>query len=196
MALPAMRARPRRGISSSTWSRCVRISISGRVGRVGADEQGRNYRVRTDSVVAGSHRRSAAAPDCIVLQRIATPGTFNGCLRRSSSLVVLAAYPERSFHRRRRRRAVGQQCGVPDRSRERMLPPAGTHAGPGRSNVRRHYRMSSKRSAKPWRASPMKIRSSLSATRTTSIFCSVASRVIRSAASSCAMNSVLGSCSL
>jgi hypothetical protein len=32
MALPAMRARPRRGISSSTWPRRVRISISARYG--------------------------------------------------------------------------------------------------------------------------------------------------------------------
>jgi hypothetical protein len=28
VALSAMRARPRRGISSSTWSRCVRISMT------------------------------------------------------------------------------------------------------------------------------------------------------------------------
>jgi hypothetical protein len=33
MALPAMRARPRRGISPSTWARCVRISMTTRYGR-------------------------------------------------------------------------------------------------------------------------------------------------------------------
>jgi hypothetical protein len=32
MALPAMRTRPRRGISSLTWSRCVRMSIIATVG--------------------------------------------------------------------------------------------------------------------------------------------------------------------
>jgi hypothetical protein len=32
MALPAMRARPRCGISSSTWSRCVRITMTARYG--------------------------------------------------------------------------------------------------------------------------------------------------------------------
>ncbi len=35
MALPAMRARPRRGISSSTWSRCVRIFMTARYGGAG-----------------------------------------------------------------------------------------------------------------------------------------------------------------
>jgi hypothetical protein len=36
MALPAMRARPRRGVSPATWSRCVKISLSARVGQAGA----------------------------------------------------------------------------------------------------------------------------------------------------------------
>ena len=43
--------------------------------------------------------------------------------------------------------------------------------------VRRHLGASSNRSAKPSRASPMKMRSSLSGTRTTSMLCCVASRV-------------------
>jgi hypothetical protein len=36
MALPAMRARPRRGVSPATWSRCVKISLNARVGQAGA----------------------------------------------------------------------------------------------------------------------------------------------------------------
>src|ERR1700730_10094695 len=54
MALPAMRARPRRGISPSTRSRCVRMSMTAKVGRAGADEQERDYRVRPESAGAGS----------------------------------------------------------------------------------------------------------------------------------------------
>jgi hypothetical protein len=79
MALPAMRARPRRGISPSTWSRCVRMSTTAKVGRAGADEQGRDYRVRPDSAGAGSYPRSAGrriAPLCYRLHhgRIITAG--------------------------------------------------------------------------------------------------------------------------
>lgn len=49
--------------------------------------------------------------------------------------------------------------------------------GPLQPLVRRHRAGSSNRSAKPSRASPMKMRSSLSGTRTTSMLCCVASKV-------------------
>ena len=68
MALPAMRARARGGISPATQSHCVRISITtARVGRARSDDQGRDYRVRPDSAGAGSYPRSAErriAPLC------------------------------------------------------------------------------------------------------------------------------------
>ena len=54
-----MRARPCRGISSSTWSRCVKMSMAAKVGRAGTDEQRRDYRVHPDSGGAGSYPRSA-----------------------------------------------------------------------------------------------------------------------------------------
>lgn len=55
LALPAMRTRPRRGFSPSTWSLCVRIFMTDKIGRAGADEQGRDHRVRSDSSGAGSY---------------------------------------------------------------------------------------------------------------------------------------------
>ncbi len=67
IALPGMRARPRRSLSPPTWERCVRICMATRVGRAGACEQEHNYRVHPDSAGAGSYPRSAArriAPVC------------------------------------------------------------------------------------------------------------------------------------
>jgi hypothetical protein len=74
MALPAMRARARRGISPSTRSRGLRIFMTARVGRAGSDEQGRDYRVRPDSAGAGSVSRISRAPDRTALQRTAPSG--------------------------------------------------------------------------------------------------------------------------
>ncbi len=51
---------------------CVRISTTGKVGRPGANEQGRDHRVRADSAGAASHPKSAA-------RRIA--GLCNGRVR-------------------------------------------------------------------------------------------------------------------
>jgi hypothetical protein len=67
MALPAMRARARCGVSSSTWSHCVRIITTARVGRAEGSEQARDGRVHPDSPGAASYPRSAAhriAPHC------------------------------------------------------------------------------------------------------------------------------------
>jgi hypothetical protein len=59
MALPAVRARARGGISPSTRSRGLRIFMTARVGRTGSDEQRRDCRVRPDSTGAGSYAGSA-----------------------------------------------------------------------------------------------------------------------------------------
>jgi hypothetical protein len=72
MALPAMRARSRGGISPSPRSRGLWIFMTARVGRSGADEQGRNYRVRPDSAGAGFLSRISWAPDRTALQRNAS----------------------------------------------------------------------------------------------------------------------------
>jgi hypothetical protein len=53
MALPAMRARARGGVSPPTSTGCQRISMTARVGRAPADEQERDHRVRPDSTGAG-----------------------------------------------------------------------------------------------------------------------------------------------
>jgi len=47
------------------------MSMTAKVGRAGADEQGRDYRVRPDSAGAGSYPRSAA-PDRTALQQSAS----------------------------------------------------------------------------------------------------------------------------
>jgi len=58
VALPAMRARPRRGITSPTRSRGVTLHDR-TVRRAGADEQGRDHRGRPDLAGAGSYPGSA-----------------------------------------------------------------------------------------------------------------------------------------
>ena len=73
MALPAMWARPRRSVSPSIWSRCVRMFIATvRVGRAGADEQQCDYRVRADAAGAGSKSHTGRAPNRTALHRTAS----------------------------------------------------------------------------------------------------------------------------
>jgi hypothetical protein len=59
MALPAVRARARGGISPSTCSRDLRIFMTASVGLTGSDEQGRDYRMRPDSA-------GASAAKCLI----------------------------------------------------------------------------------------------------------------------------------
>jgi hypothetical protein len=67
MALPAMRARARRGISPSTRSRGLRIFMTARVGRAGSDEQGATIVFGPTRLVQGPYPGSAGrriAPPC------------------------------------------------------------------------------------------------------------------------------------
>jgi hypothetical protein len=84
MALLTIRAQAHGGTSPSTWSRGLRIFMTGRVGRTGSDEQGRGYRVRPDSAGAGFISRISRAPARTALQRSAPPRHANKCVRHPS----------------------------------------------------------------------------------------------------------------
>jgi len=73
MALPPMRARPRRDISPATWSYRGRMfTTTTRVGRARAGEQQRDYRF-TPTRLVPVLIQSSLAPNCTVVQRTASP---------------------------------------------------------------------------------------------------------------------------